>query len=183
MSSNNKIKLNTVLYSIIIALVIVLIIGTITGLTKKTEPSPKVLLQQGKAINLSAPANTDFVAYYEIGRIRIVTSKTLDKNSKNLNTQAESQNNSQSDVENTCVLVVNPWISYAEGDTVFYEELARKRGVIKGIFTTYFSERSKEHLLSITETQVEQELIELINAQLSLGKVQGVYFTDYIFLE
>ena len=173
MSSSNKIKLNTVLYSIIIALVIVLIIGTITGLVKKNEsPSDEVLLQQGKAINLSAPANTDFVAYYEIGSIRIVTSK----NSNN-------EVNSQNDLENTCVLVVNPWVSYAEGDTVFYEEIARKRGVIKGICTTYFSERSKEYLLSITETKVEQELMELINAQLSLGKIQDLYFTDYIFLE
>ena len=173
MSSSNKIKLNTVLYSIIIALVIVLIIGTITGLVKKNElPSDEVLLQQGKAINLSAPANTDFVAYYEIGSIRIVTTK----NSNN-------EVNSQNDLENTCVLVVNPWVSYAEGDTVFYEEIARKRGVIKGICTTYFSERSKEYLLSITETKVEQELMELINAQLSLGKIQDLYFTDYIFLE
>lgn len=173
MSSSNKIKLNTVLYSIIIALVIVLIIGTITGFVKKNEsPSDEVLLQQGKAINLSAPANTDFVAYYEIGSIRIVTTK----NSNN-------EVNSQNDLENTCVLVVNPWVSYAEGDTVFYEEIARKRGVIKGICTTYFSERSKEYLLSITETKVEQELMELINAQLSLGKIQDLYFTDYIFLE
>ena len=150
-----------------------LIIGTITGLAKKNEsPSDEVLLQQGKAINLSAPANTDFVAYYEIGSIRIVTTK----NSNN-------EVNSQNDLENTCVLVVNPWVSYAEGDTVFYEEIARKRGVIKGICTTYFSERSKEYLLSITETKVEQELMELINAQLSLGKIQDLYFTDYIFLE
>lgn len=179
MSSSNKIKLNTVLYSIIIALVIVLIIGTITGLVKKNEsPSDEVLLQQGKANNLSAPANTDFVAYYEIGSIRIVTTK-------NLNNKDKSQINltDQADLENTCVLVVNPWVSYAEGDTVFYEEIARKRGVIKGICTTYFSERSKEYLLSITETKVEQELMELINAQLSLGKIQDLYFTDYIFLE
>ena len=179
MSSSNKIKLNTVLYSIIIALVIVLIIGTITGLAKKNESlSDEVLLQQGKAINLSAPANTDFVAYYEIGSIRIVTTKKL-------NNEDNSQINltDQADLENTCVLVVNPWVSYAEGDTVFYEEIARKRGVIKGICTTYFSERSKEYLLSITETKVEQELMELINAQLSLGKIQDLYFTDYIFLE
>ena len=179
MSSSNKIKLNTVLYSIIIVLVIVLIIGTITGLVKKNEsPSDEVLLQQGKAINLSAPANTDFVAYYEIGSIRIVTTK-------NLNNKDNSQINltDQADLENNCVLVVNPWVSYAEGDTVFYEEIARKRGVIKGICTTYFSERSKEYLLSITETKVEQELMELINAQLSLGKIQDLYFTDYIFLE
>ncbi|MBQ8211056.1 MAG: hypothetical protein IJZ27_00820 [Treponema sp.] len=166
MSTNKKVKLDYILYAIIIGLLIVLIIGTITGLANKRNSEPEVLLQQGKAVNLSKPANTDIVSYYEIGNIRIVT-------------PSEEPENEQEG----CVLVVNPWLSYAEGDTVFYEEIARKRGVIKGICTTYFSERSKEHLLSITEKKVEQELIELINAQLSLGKVQDVYFTDYIFLE
>jgi len=166
MSTNKKVKLDYILYAIIIGLLIVLIIGTITGLANKRNSQPEVLLQQGKAVNLSKPANTDIVSYYEIGNIRIVT-------------PSEEPENEQEG----CVLVVNPWLSYAEGDTVFYEEIARKRGVIKGICTTYFSERSKNHLLSITEQKVEQELIELINAQLSLGKVQDVYFTDYIFLE
>ena len=166
MSTNKKVKLDYILYAIIIGLLIVLIIGTITGLANKRNSEPEVLLQQGKAVNLSKPANTDIVSYYEIGNIRIVT-------------PPEEPENEQEG----CVLVVNPWLSYAEGDTVFYEEIARKRGVIKGICTTYFSERSKNHLLSITEQKVEQELIELINAQLSLGKVQDVYFTDYIFLE
>jgi len=166
MSTNKKVKLDYILYAIIIGLLIVLIIGTITGLANKRNSEPEVLLQQGKAVNLSKPANTDIVSYYEIGNIRIVT-------------PSEEPENEQEG----CVLVVNPWLSYAEGDTVFYEEIARKRGVIKGICTTYFSERSKDHLLSITETKVEQELMELINAQLSLGKVQDVYFTDYIFLE
>ena len=165
MSTNKKVKLDYILYAIIIGLLIVLIIGTITGLANKRNSEPEVLLQQGKAVNLSKPANTDIVSYYEIGNIRIVT-------------PSEEPENEQEG----CVLVVNPWLSYAEGDTVFYEEIARKRGVIKGICTTYFSERSKNHLLSITEKKVEQELIELINAQLSLGKVQDVYFTDYIFL-
>ena len=166
MSTNKKVKLDYILYTIIIGLLIVLIIGTITGLANKRNSEPEVLLQQGKAVNLSKPANTDIVSYYEIGKIRIVT-------------PSEEPENEQEG----CVLVVNPWLSYAEGDTVFYEEIARKRGVIKGICTTYFSERSKNHLLSITEKKVEQELLELINAQLSLGKVQDVYFTDYIFLE
>lgn len=166
MSTNKKVKLDYILYAIIIGLLIVLIIGTITGLANKRNSEPEVLLQQGKAVNLSKPANTDIVSYYEIGNIRIVT-------------PSEEPENEQEG----CVLVVNPWLSYAEGDTVFYEEIARKRGVIKGICTTYFSERSKNHLLSITEKKVEQELIELINAQLSLGKIQDLYFTDYIFLE
>ena len=73
MSTNKKVKLDYILYTIIIGLLIVLIIGTITGLANKRNSEPEVLLQQGKAVNLSKPANTDIVSYYEIGKIRIVT--------------------------------------------------------------------------------------------------------------
>jgi hypothetical protein len=103
MSTNKKVKLDYILYAIIIGLLIVLIIGTITGLANKRNSEPEVLLQQGKAVNLSKPANTDIVSYYEIGNIRIVT-------------PSEEPENEQEG----CVLVVNPWLSYAEGDTVFY---------------------------------------------------------------
>lgn len=178
-STKNKIKLEYVLYAIILGLLIVLVVGTISGLAKKNNSKPEILLQEGRAVNLSAPANTDVVSYYEIGSIRILTPK---ENETPENSFLET-NSTENDFFDGCVLVVNPWLSYPEGDTVFYEEIARKRGVIKGLCTTYFSERSKQHLLSITETKVEQELKELINAQLSLGKIQDIYFTDYIFLE
>lgn len=155
---------NKILYGIIAALVAVILLGTVIGLKQKKTQTPQVLLQQGKAVNLSKPANTEVSSYYEIGTIRIVTAGTKDSSTGS-------------------VMVVNPWLEYPEGDTVFYEEIARKRGVIKGIFSNYFSTHSKEELLTITEVNVEQELRTLINQQLSLGKIQGIYFTDYIFLD
>ena len=160
----NKLTLNKVLISIIIALVLVIITGTIAAKVSQKKQTPQVLLAQGKAVSLMAPADDSVAAYYELGTIRILT---------------QSQNE---DDEGT-ILVVSPWLAYAAGDTVFYEEIARKRGVIKGIFQSYFSERSKKQLLEETEVKIEEILKEQINSRLSLGKISDIYFTDYIFLE
>jgi len=161
---NNNETLNKILISIIIALVLVIIAGTIMAKVSQKKNTPEVLLSQGKAVSLMAPADDSVVAYYELGSQRILT--------KNVN----------EDTEGT-VLVISPWLAYPAADTVFYEEIARKRGVIKGIFQVYFTERTKQQLLEETEVKIEEILKDQINAQLSLGKISDIYFTDYIFLE
>ena len=80
-------------------------------------------------------------------------------------------------------VVITPWLSYPQDDTVFFEELARKRLIITGIFTSYFNSCTKVELLSRTVDKIKQDLVEQINEQMSLGKIEGIYFTDYIFLE
>lgn len=153
-----------ILLSIIAGLVLVIIAGTILALTGPKQQNPEVLLAQGKAESLMAPVDDGVVAYYELGRIRIIT-----KNEK-----AEDLGT---------VLVISPYLAYPAGDTVFFEELARKRGLIKGILQSYFQERTKNQLLTETEEKIEKVLQEKINTQLSLGQISDIYFTDYIFLE
>ena len=53
-----------------------------------------------------APSDTDEVAYYELGSIRISTA------------QADSQ-------EGGAIMVLSPWLAYPAGDTVFFEELSK----------------------------------------------------------
>lgn len=163
----NKIEFSNfekILLSIIAGLVLVIITGTILALTGRKQETPEVLLAQGKAVSLMAPVDDGVVAYFELGRIRIITKN---ENSDDLGT----------------VLVISPYLAYPAGDTVFYEELARKRGVIKGILQSYFQERTKIQLLTETEEKIEKVLQAEINAQLSLGQISDIYFTDYIFLE
>lgn len=164
-------KLNKILIGIIGALALVILVGTVVGLTKKKQQEPEVLISKGKAENLAPPADTNVVAYYDLGKIRVVTAAP---------NKTKSNNN-----ENAIgtPMVIDPWLAYPEGDTVFYEELARKQGVLKGIFQNYFTSHSKNDLLSATETIINEELLLEINAQLSLGKVLDIYFTDYLFLE
>lgn len=153
------------LYVIIGSLVIVILLGTVFGLLnghkpaenfRDADPAPKEITSLNKRYSEKNAAFT------ELGQIRAVTKGT--------------QNSSGSAV------VITPWLSYPEGDTVFFEELSRKRLVIKGIFQTYFSEHTQSELLQITEDNIKQDLLEKINEQLTLGKISAVYFSEYIFL-
>ena len=161
--SENK-KLNLILLAIIAGLLLVILIGTIVGLVGKKKKTPEVLIAQGKAVSLMAPSNTDEVTYYELGTIRVSTAK-------------------EDSEEGGSIMVISPWLAYPAGDTVFYEELARKSGSIKGSFQTYFSARTKNQLLSETEEKIVEFLKEEINADMALGKISDIYFTDYLFLE
>ena len=156
--------LNKILLKIIIFLLSVISAGTVFGLLNKKNNSPEVLISQGKAQSLMAPADTTEVSYFELGRLRIST------------TQADSQ-------EGGSIIVLSPWLAYPAGDTVFFEELSRKSGSIKGIFQSYFSARTKNQLLTETEEHIEAVIKEEINADLALGKISDIYFTDYLFLE
>ena len=161
--AENK-TLNNILLAIIAGLLLVIIVGTIAGLLRKKEQKPENLISQGKAVSLMAPSDTDEVSYFELGTIRVSTSKS------------DSE-------EGGAIMVLSPWLAYPAGDTVFFEELSRKSGSIKGTFQAYFSSRTKNQLLTETEEKIVQVLIEEINADLALGKVSGIYFTDYLFLE
>lgn len=156
--------LNKILLKIIIFLLSVISAGTVFGLLNKKNQAPEVLISQGKAQSLMAPADTTEVSYFELGRLRISTA------------QADSQ-------EGGSIIVLSPWLAYPAGDTVFFEELSRKSGSIKGIFQSYFSARTKNQLLAETEEHIEAVIKEEINADLALGKISDIYFTDYLFLE
>lgn len=163
-------KSDIILYSIIAALVLVILFGTIIGFASKkaapgknlrdTDPAPTVR----EIENLNKGSESKIAAYTGLGTIRCITAP-------------------QDEEDIGTVVVITPWLSYPEGDTIFFEELARKRLIISGIFTNYFSSYTKNELLSRTEDKIKEELQDKINEQLSLGKILQIYFTDYIFLE
>ena len=157
-------KIDKILLAIIAGLLLIILIGTIVGLAGKKKQTPQVLIAQGKAVSLMAPADTTDVAYYELGTIRVSTAK------------ADS-------AEGGSIMVISPWLAYPADDTVLFEELSRKSGSIRGIFQAYFSARTKNQLLTETEEKIVRVILDEINADLALGKISDIYFTDYIFLE
>ena len=161
---DNHDLLNKILLGIIAGLLLVILVGTIIGLVGKKKNTPEVLISQGKAVALMAPSDTDEVAYFKLGTIRVSCAA------------ADSE-------ESGSIMVLSPWLAYPAGDTVFFEELSRKSGAIKGIFQAYFSARTKNQLLTETEERISKIIIEEINADLALGKISDIYFTDYLFLE
>ena len=156
--------LNKILLAIIAVLLFIILSGTIAALAGKKKQTPEVLISQGKAVSLMAPSNTDEVSYFELGTLRISTA------------QADSD-------EGGSLMVLSPWLAYPAGDTVLFEELSRKSGTMKGIFQAYFSARTKNQLLTETEEKIEQIIKQEINADLALGQISDIYFTDYLFLE
>jgi len=160
----NDVIFNRVLLAIIGLLVTFIFVGTIFVLSNKKENTPEVLISKGKAVNLAAPANSDVVEYYKLDTIRIICA--VEKGKEDFG----------------AVFVVTPWLSYPMGDTVFFEEIARKQGTLKAIFTQYFTEKTQAQILSLGEEKIKSDLMEKINAQLSLGQVSALFFTDFIFL-
>lgn len=165
----NNNKLNKVLLWIIAGLLLIILVGSVFGLISRCSNKPEVLISKGKAENLNPPVDTSEIEYFDLGTLRIIPEL--------------EQNPESEDEEIATVMVVSPWLAYPAGDTVFYEELSRKQGVIKSVFTTYFATRTKNQILSETEDKITAALIEEINNKLSLGKISNIFFTDYIFLE
>lgn len=160
-----KFSLEKFLLIVIVILVLGLIAGTAILVVRKANvPEDKELISQGKAVNLAEPANTEDVAYYELDTLRIMTA-------------------AETDGERGALMVVTPWLAYPKSDSVFYEEIARKRGALKGFFSQYFSEQTKTKILSTGDTKRTEQLLEIINSNLTLGKISDLYFTDFLFLE
>lgn len=78
---------------------------------------------------------------------------------------------------------MTPWLSYPSGDQILFEELSQKERQLKGIFASYFSSHTSRELHEKGENSIKKELMDAINAQLVMGKIRGVYFNDYIFIE
>ena len=164
-------KLDKILSIIVIILLITIFAGTVFALlkNKKSFQKQKQLISQGKAVSLMAPKNDNQFSYFNLGSLRVLT---------------KPENDSLQETQNMgTVLLVTPWISYPSDDTIFFEEISRKKTVIAGIIQDYFSDYSKLELLTQTEVKIEENLINEINNHLSLGKIQQIYFTDYIFLD
>lgn len=165
-------KTDFILLIIIASILGIILLGTVLGLaTKKAAPGKNLRTDDPEPTareieNLNKHFDSKIAAYTGLGTIRCITAPATDN----------------PDDSGTAV-VISPWLSYPEDDTIFFEELARKRLIITGIFTNYFGAATKVELLSRTEDKIKEDIMAEINAQMSLGKISGIYFTDYIFIE
>lgn len=184
--------IDKILSIIIVFLLLIIIAVTVVTLSrnKKNLSDEQELVAQGKAVSLMAPKNDDKISYFNLGSIRILTLpdnrglSLVDNQGLSLVEDEDTAANIEKNIENLgTVLLITPWISYSSSDTIFFEEISRKKPMLCGIFQNYFSQFSKKELLSQSENMIEENITNQINSHLSLGKIQGIYFTDYIFLE
>lgn len=145
---------------ILLVTLIVLIVnkGNLGGHYRKTDPEPQQVIKK------SNRTDEKVSAYSQIGQMRLCTKAQDDDMAGN-------------------VLVLEPWFSYPQDDTEFYEELSQKDRQIKSLITEYFTAHTKQELLDNGEQNIKAELKELINGQLVLGKIKDIYFKEYIYFD
>ncbi len=129
--------------------------GHLTADYRKMDPSPEKISREGKG-------QTE--TYTNFRQIRV-----------------SLRPDSEDDMENG-ILVVVPWFSYDRENIQLLEELSQKETKFETLFAEYFSSFSRKELKEKDERQIKEELLQLTNAQLVLGKIRAVYFDKFIFL-
>lgn len=80
-------------------------------------------------------------------------------------------------------LVVTPYFRYRAEDAAFYEELTQKVRKMRLVIGEYAAQHSREDFFNKGEEKIKKDLTDLINRELVLGKIETLYFSDYIFFE
>ncbi|MBB5226099.1 hypothetical protein DYE50_10490 [Treponema ruminis] len=153
-------NLNKIL--LLLASVILLFITAVTAIavcTKNAHPGVGLRKEDPSPKSISASKT----AFNNIGQIRVFSK--------------EDENAEKS------VIVLIPWFEFDGTDQAFYEELDRKHQSIKLMFVNFFSNHTKAELLKLGEDSIKNELKAQINESLVLGKISGIYFNDYLFLD
>jgi flagellar basal body-associated protein FliL len=80
-------------------------------------------------------------------------------------------------------VILSPVFPYTPEDRPFSEELAAKLGELRRITVDYFSPYTAEELRDRDEETLKEELRSRYNAILRLGRIESLYFNDYLIIE
>ncbi len=80
-------------------------------------------------------------------------------------------------------VVVNPYFPYPASDLAFREELVSKTRSLRTAMLDWFAMKRVDELESLGEAAVKRELLDRINARLTLGRIETLYFSEYFVVE
>lgn len=150
--SPNRSPLERALRALILVLAGVLILGTLYALAANTRGNA-VRSSPGPRIDL--PREGEAV-YSRLGAIRSTTRG-----------------------EPSAVVAVTIAFPYPADDRAFKEELDDKTSRLREICTDFFAEKSAESLHPAFEGALKSELRDRLNAQLYLGRIRELWFSDF----
>ena len=81
------------------------------------------------------------------------------------------------------VVAVSIVFPYPADDRAFKEELDVKASRLREVCTSFFSEKSAEELHPAFEGALKSGLRDRLNAQLSLGRIRELWFSDFAVVE
>lgn len=80
-------------------------------------------------------------------------------------------------------VVVSIAFPFDRGDGAFSEELAAKTKAFREIAISYFGTFSAAELRSANEAALKAELIKRFNRELRLGKIEELFFSEYLVID
>lgn len=158
MKEHSLSKINYFLILLLCGILFVIIFVSAYFLFSKPEDKINEYRKVDNPVNLQK--SVDYSVFSDFGRLRTFTA-----------------DNPQIPV------VVLPFISYKTENSFLYEELCQKQRKIKTIILQFFTQKTQKELFSMGEEIVKSELLKLINEELAMGKIEALYFEEYIFLE
>ncbi|GBU28577.1 hypothetical protein R84B8_02137 [Treponema sp. R8-4-B8] len=138
------------------ALIVLLLIGTIIGLIRSRNAEPVFVI--GHSAKTEPAKDEDIRVYSGLEHLRIPLS-------------------------NSSTLLLSIAFPYSANDVAFTEELAAKINDFKAKTTEYFSSLPAENANQIDEDAAKRELLRRFNADLRLGHIDALYFSDVKVLE
>jgi flagellar basal body-associated protein FliL len=88
-----------------------------------------------------------------------------------------------SDDGNSPMVIVSVTFPYFPADKPFSEELASRIGDFRTIAADYFKSFSAAGLNSVDESSLKEELLNRYNGILRLGRIEILYFNDFLVIE
>lgn len=78
-------------------------------------------------------------------------------------------------------IVLSVYFYYPVNDSLYYEELCSKARSLKAVISGYFAGQTVAQLQKRGESTVKAQLRNLLNKELVLGKIEELYFGEYLF--
>lgn len=85
--------------------------------------------------------------------------------------------------EHTATVVVSVYFPYPANDLAFEEEITGKSRSIRRVVLEWFATRTLEEIDSMGEQGVKKALLGEINGLFVLGRIETLYFGDYMVFE
>jgi flagellar basal body-associated protein FliL len=148
--------LSRILLILALALALFIVAGTVYALVLRPESAPAPQPVAG----LTPPVSRDAAVFTGLGRLRCPTAGPKPG-----------------------LVILQASFPYFPGDRPFSEELVSRLREFRSLTAAYFAALKAEDLYRKGEAEVKAELLARYNALLRLGRIQTLYFNEYMVME
>ncbi|MCR5699311.1 MAG: flagellar basal body-associated FliL family protein [Treponemataceae bacterium] len=151
-------RLNSILYGCICAVLLIIITVSLIFFGKDVNRKKALISQNEQILEKQSESKSTF--YSDFGKIRTFT------------------------CDSTKVPVVFvPVFKYEKDNAPLFEEICQKKTKLQNIMASYFTDKTKKQLNSIGDEVLKNQILVQINSELSMGKIEDLYFEEFLLLD